>query len=164
MAGRILLALGLALAVSACDAALEPRQVRMAEETEKADASPEQVRSEVEAALAESVAGWNAGNMDRFIGAYSAAPDITYISGDELVRGRASMAERYATDYDFADAASRGELAIETLDFRPLGPDHALLVGRYTLTWPDREPASGPTSLVFAREDEGWRIVADHSG
>ena len=163
---RPLLVIALAFAVAGCDAALEPREIRIGEEEpeEEPEFSAQDMRGAIENALADSVAGWNAGDMDRFIGVYSQAPDITYVSGEDLVRGRDGLAERYEKNYDFADADARGELDIETLDFRPLGVDHALLVGRYTLTWPDKEPASGPTSLVFAREKDGWKIVADHSG
>ena len=76
------------------------------------------------------------------------------------------MEQRYREAYDWSDPdpSERGILTFETLDFRPLGEDHALFIARYILTYPDdREPATGLTSLVFAREAEGWRLIADHS-
>lgn len=118
----------------------------------------------IEAAMAASAAGWNAGDVDRFMAIYSDAPEASFVTGDGLVRGKAAMIARYRAKYDFTDAAKRGVLRFATLDWRQLGPGHALYIARYTLTYPDGKTVSGPTSLVFRREKSGWKIIADHSG
>ena len=115
------------------------------------------------AAMEDSAAGWNAGDVGRFMRVYSDAPDTSFVAGNGLVRGKPAMIARYRTKYDFADAAKRGRLSFTTLDFRQLGPAHALYIARYTLTYADGKTQSGPTSLVFAREKTGWHIIADHS-
>jgi len=148
-----------ALALAGCDTAPAPP----ASESAAPAAAPV---AELEAAMADSAAGWNEGDMDRFLAIYSAAPETSFVGSGGLLRGVAAMEERYREAYDWSqpDPAERGVLTFETQDVRPLGPDHALYIGRYILTYPDgREPASGFTSLVFAREDGGWKIVADHS-
>ena len=127
------------------------------------DRAVEEEKLAVTAALAESTAGWNSGDLDRFMGVYSESPATSFVSADGLLRGRGKMAERYRTKYEFSNPAKRGALSLETLDFRLLGTDHALYIGRYTLAYPDGKTVSGPTSLVFAREGGSWRIVADHS-
>jgi len=127
------------------------------------DRAVEEEKLAVTAALAESAAGWNSGNLDRFMGVYSEASSASFVSEDGLLRGRDKLAERYRTKYEFADPAKRGSLSLEMLDFRLLGADHALYIGRYTLAYPDGKTVTGPTSLVFAREGGSWRIVADHS-
>ncbi len=122
--------------------------------------------SEIEAVMKDSAAGWNEGDMDRFLAIYSDAPDTSFVGSGGLMRGKAAMEERYREAYDWSqpDPAERGVLTFETEDFRPLGDVHALYIGRYILTYPDgREPATGFTSLIFAREDDSWKIVADHS-
>ncbi|WAT17461.1 SgcJ/EcaC family oxidoreductase [Aurantiacibacter sp. MUD11] len=122
--------------------------------------------ADIEAVMQDSAVGWNEGDMDRFLAIYSEAPETSFVGSDGLVRGRAAMEERYRDAYDWSqpDPAERGMLSFETVDFRPLGDGHALYIGRYILTYPDaREPATGLTSLVFAREDGSWRIIADHS-
>lgn len=126
-----------------------------------AAATPEE--QAVVAAMDDSAAGWNAGDMDRFMAIYSAAPDTSFVTKDGLLRGKAAMIECYRARYDFSDAVKRGTLSFQTLDFRLLDPTHALYIGRYTLTYADGRKQSGPTSLVFAREASGWRIIADHS-
>lgn len=117
----------------------------------------------VEAVIADSAKGWNAGDVERFMASYSDDPSTSFVTAEGPVRGKAAMLERYKTKYDFADPAKRGVLTFEAKDFRLLGKDHALYVARWTLTYPDGKSASGYTSLVMARERVGWRIIADHS-
>ena len=161
MQRAVLLAAGLALA--ACTP--EPTPVEAA--TQERTATPQQ--ADIEAAMEDSAAGWNEGDMDRFLAIYSDAPDISFVGSGGLVRGKSAMEERYREAYDWtqADPAQRGTLSFETVDFRPLGEDHALYIGRYILTYADdREPVNGFTSLVFARdgnEVDSWKIIADHS-
>ncbi|MGB3795496.1 MAG: nuclear transport factor 2 family protein [Alteraurantiacibacter sp.] len=124
---------------------------------------------DIEAAMEASAAGWNEGDMGRFLAIYSDAKETSFVGSGGLVRGRAAMEARYRDAYDWsqADPAERGTLSFETVDFRPLGEDHALYIGRYVLTYPDdREPADGLTSLVFTRDGtslDSWKIIADHS-
>jgi uncharacterized protein (TIGR02246 family) len=117
----------------------------------------------VEAAMTASAAGWNAGEIDRFLGIYSDAPDTSFVTREGLVRGKPAMRARYLAHYDFRDAAKRGTLSFTTLDFRLLDPTHALYIARYTLTYAGGKTQSGPTTLVFAKEATGWHIIADHS-
>ena len=148
-----------ALSLAACDA--QPSTA-----PEPAETTDQSIVAEIEAVMEDSAAGWNEGDMDRFLAIYSDDPTITFIGQNGLSRGRAEMEERYREVYDWSapDPAGRGVLTFETIDFRPLGSDYAHYVGRYTLTYPDeRDPDSGLTSLVFARENGQWRIVADHS-
>lgn len=148
-----------ALALAAC----APQQANEAAATSASTASQQ---ADIEAVMAGSAAGWNEGDMQRFLAIYSAAPETSFVSADGLLRGVGQMEARYRKAYDWsqADPAERGVLSFETQDFRPLGDRHALYIGRYILTYPDgREPANGLTSLVFAREGDSWRIIADHS-
>ena len=156
---KLLMCLPAALLLAACDA--QPGTAPEATEAEQPTAL-----GAIEAVMEDSAAGWNEGDMDRFLAIYSDDPSITFIGQNGLSRGRAEMEERYREVYDWSapDPAGRGVLTFETIDFRPLGNDYAHYVGRYTLTYPDdRDPDSGLTSLVFARENGQWRIVADHS-
>jgi len=120
-------------------------------------------RQAVEAAMADSAAGWNAGDIQRFMAVYSDAPETSFVTAGEILRGKAVMSARYITKYSFDDPAKRGVLSFTTLDFRRLGPIHALYIGRYLLTYAGGKTASGPTSLVFVKAKTGWKIIADHS-
>jgi uncharacterized protein (TIGR02246 family) len=119
----------------------------------------------VQAAMVDSAAGWNAGDLDRFMAVYSASPGTTYVTPTGLARGKAAIAARYRDYFGGAKTAERGKLSFETLDFQQIDQTHALLIARYhvspagtrTKEW------SGSTTLLFAREATGWHIVADHS-
>lgn len=126
-------------------------------------AEPSSQQRAVEAMLADSAKGWNAGDVARFMAAYSETPETSFVTEEGLVRGKAAMIARYEAKYDFADPAKRGVLSFESVDFRMLDQTHALYVGKWSLAYPDGKSAKGFTSLVMALEKDGWRIVADHS-
>ncbi len=112
----------------------------------------------VAAAMAASAAGWNAGDLDRFMAVY--ADDAIYVTAKGVVRGKAAIAARYAPS--FADGTnSRGMLSFDLLAERAIDARHRVLIARWTLT--GRQVQSGYTTLVFARQGDAWRIVTDHS-
>ena len=124
--------------------------------------APEQ--QAVERAMTASAAGWNKGDVTAFMAVYSDDPATSFVTKEGVLRGKAAMTARYKARYNFDDAAKRGVLTFKTLDFRQLGPRHALYIGQYLLTYPDGKTQTGPTSLVFVKERGGWKIIADHSG
>ncbi len=115
----------------------------------------------IEAAMKDSAAGWDAGDLKRFVAIY--APDAIFVGRDGVVRGKDAIAARYAKS--FADGANtRRKLTFTPMASRPLGAIHTLYIARWTLTPTDGKPAqSGMTSLVFERRKDGWRIISDHS-
>lgn len=114
-------------------------------------------------ALTDSAAGWNQGKIGRFMAIYSDAPETSFVTAEGLVRGKSKMATRYREKFSFDDPDKRGKLSFKTLDFRLLDATHALYIGQYLLTYSSGKSATGPTSLVFAKEKTGWKIIADHS-
>ena len=124
-------------------------------------AAPATPRAAIEAALADSAAGWNAGDLDRFMAVY--APDATYVTRTGLVQGRAAIADHYRASFVNGHNL-RGRLSFELAGSRTLSTVQVLVFARYRLT-PDAggKVEEGPTTLLFERRREGWRIVADHS-
>ncbi|KHL25039.1 hypothetical protein PK98_10045 [Croceibacterium mercuriale] len=118
----------------------------------------------IETEMDRTAAGWNSGDMALFLSVYSPSRQTSFVTDKGLLRGVPAMEAMYRQAYDFDDAAKRGTLSFERLDFRPLGPSHALYIARYTVAVPGAQPVSGVTSLVWERYAEGWRIIADHSG
>ena len=121
------------------------------------------VRTAVMAAMADSAAGWNAGDLDRFMRIYSDRPETSFVVNDGLVTGKAAIAARYRPRFTSAQAGTRGALSFETLRFTAIDARHAFLIARYRLKVSGKPDQTGPTTLLFVREPEGWRIVADHS-
>ncbi len=117
-------------------------------------------QAQIEAVMAKSSAGWNAGSLDRFMAAY--ADDAIYVAGPSVARGKAEIASRYVGS--FAEGAqARERLTFQPLAWRTLSNVHMLLVARWTLTPSEGKPETGLTSLVFERRKPGWQIISDHS-
>ena len=102
---------------------------------------------------------WNRGDLPGFVDSYWDGPELTFLGRDGLLRGRAELLARYRSSYPTAQA--RGQLSFEILEYRPLGDDHALLLGRYHLE--RAQPAAGLFSLVLVRRDGEPVILHDHS-
>ena len=113
----------------------------------------------VAAAMADSAAAWNRGDLPGFVAVY--AEDAVFVTAKGLVRGRAAIAARYAPSFR-AGGNDRGRLSFETLHERPIDATHRLLIARWTLTGKDKVE-TGLTSLLFERRGQTWRIVSDHS-
>lgn len=120
--------------------------------------------AQITALLQASADDWNRGDLNGFLVPYAEGAATTFVGSSGLVRGKEAIREVYATSY-WATGTPRGTLAFEAIEVRPLGPEHALAVGRYRVTPRDAggSPAQGIFSLVLARTSEGWRIVHDHS-
>ena len=112
----------------------------------------------VAAAMAASAAGWNAGDLNRFMAVY--ADDAIYVTAKGVVRGKAAIAAHYAPSFTNG-TNSRGMLSFDMLAERAIDARHRVLVARWTLT--GKQVQSGYTTLVFAKQGNEWRIVTDHS-
>jgi hypothetical protein len=134
------------LAIAACQAAGPP-------------ASPGITRDEAARVLTVQAGKWNAGDLEGFVATYWDGPELTFLGASGLTRGRADLLAQYRRGYP--DAEARGVLTFDVLDFRPLGSDHALLLGRYHIQ--RSKPAEGWFSLVMARQDGRLVILHDHS-
>lgn len=122
-----------------------------------AAASPQ---AEIESALTTSAAGWDDGNLERFVAIY--ADDAVFVSGGKIARGRAEIAKNYAKSFTGA-ANVRDRLSIQPVAWRTLSKVHVLFVGRWTLAPAGAAPQTGLTTLLFERRKAGWQIISDHS-
>jgi len=118
-------------------------------------ASPE---ADIRAVLDRQVADWNRGDIDAFMTGYEDAPATTFV-GKTVTRGYRGVLENYKKRYP--DAASRGVLRFSEIEIRLLGPEAALVTGRFDLD--RKEPATGRFTLVFRKTGRGWKIIHDHT-
>ncbi len=130
--------------------------------------------SEIEAILNMQSDDWSRGDVEAFTSVYS--QDCTYISATAgLVQGRDALTERYRTGWPGPEAM--GNLQLDILEIRPAyvtmkqlfgvieseGIGGMSIVARWTLTYPDQEPSTGLTLIVFRRIAGEWQIVQDAS-
>jgi beta-aspartyl-peptidase (threonine type) len=114
----------------------------------------------IEHILREQQAAWNRGDVDAFLEGYWRSPELSFSGTGGITRGWDGVRERYKTHY--ADRAAMGELDFSDLEFRFLGPDAALVLGRWHLK---RAPGDigGVFSLVWQKFPNGWKIIHDHT-
>lgn len=112
------------------------------------------------ALLADQVAAWNDADLDAFMQGYLNSGELRFVSGAEVRYGWEAALERYRQTYP--DRAAMGTLSFEDLDVRLLGSDWAMVFGAFRLVRAQDEPR-GRFTLILHREDEGWRIVHDHT-
>jgi L-asparaginase / beta-aspartyl-peptidase len=106
------------------------------------------------------VEAWNRGDVDAFLDGYWRSPDVTFSGTSGVTRGWDGVLARYKKNY--ADRAAMGKLDFSGLEIRFLGPDAALVLGKWHLAR-EKGDIGGVFSLVWQRFPEGWKIVHDHT-
>jgi len=112
--------------------------------------------------LSDQQNAWNKADIVTFMHGYADSPDTTFI-GKTMEKGYAGIFARYKRSYD--SHAAMGTLEFSGLSVRMLGTDHAVVTGHFHLT---RTPAGGGDaqgifSLIFEKQDAGWKIILDHT-
>lgn len=103
---------------------------------------------------------WNEGDIERFMASgYVQGPKLSFSSGGVLHRGYAATLARYRKRY--ASREAMGELTFSDLEVTMLGPEAALVLGRWSLL--REKPVGGLFSLVMIKTKAGWRILHDHT-
>lgn len=120
------------------------------------------LQQEVQSALQSGVEAWNRGDLETFMKGYVQGADLTYTAGGKVVRGSDALFQRYQTTYG-DNKESMGQLRFEEIETWPLGPDHALAMGRWILDMRAKPSVQGIFSLVLRRSPEGWLILHDHT-
>jgi ketosteroid isomerase-like protein len=117
-------------------------------------------RVAISEALDAQQAAWNRGDVARFMTGYWRSPDVTFSGSSGTVRGWDAVLTRYTKSY--VDREAMGRLEFSDLEFRFLGPDAALVLGRWHLRRAKGD-IGGVFTLVWQRFPEGWRIIHDHT-
>lgn len=113
----------------------------------------------ITAVLSAQQAAWNRGDVDAFLVGYWHSSELTFSGSSGVSRGWDGVLARYKKTYP--DRATMGQLDFSDLEFRFLGPDAALVLGRWHLK--RENEVGGVFSLVWQRFPDGWKIVHDHT-
>ena len=117
-------------------------------------------REAIEAVLRAQQSAWNRADIDAFLEGYWRSPELTFSGTSGVARGWDGVLARYKKNYP--DRAAMGQLTFSELEFRFLGPDAALVLGRWRLKR-EKDDIGGVFTLVWQRFPEGWKIVHDHT-
>ena len=122
----------------------------------------EEERQAIQHVLDAQVAAWNRHDLKGFMAGYWQSPELTFFSGKEVYSGWQAAYERYQKRYLAEGPDKMGTLSFAELKIDLLGPDSAVVRGRWKLIT-KKEPLGGLFTLIFKKNPEGWRIVHDHT-
>ena len=125
-----------------------------------AETNDNKVLTDIRAVMAVQETAWNRGDIDGFMNGYARSRTTVFVSGDTITRGWQTVRDRYKKKY--AAAEQMGRLTFSELEISPLGPDAAVVLGRWELRRKSDRP-HGRFTLLFRRMPDGWRIVHDHT-
>jgi uncharacterized protein (TIGR02246 family) len=108
-----------------------------------------------------TAAGWNRGDLAAYMSAY--ADSASGNGAGDFDRGKAAI-ERTMRAGFWRTGRPAQALRYESLRVRMLGPNYALVNGKFVLSGAGRPDRTGLFSTVWARTQEGWRMINDHSG
>ncbi|MSV29524.1 MAG: DUF4440 domain-containing protein [Bryobacterales bacterium] len=123
--------------------------------------APAQER-EIRAVLQQQQDDWNRGDVRAFMDGYEASESTTFVAA-AVTKGSAAVLANYLKRYPTRD--QMGTLTFTILDVRPLGPEHASVIGRFHLkrTAEGGGDKSGIFTLVFRKTTAGWKVILDHT-
>lgn len=120
-------------------------------------------REAIEKLLFDQQQAWNRGDLEGFMAGYWKSPELAFRSGGTVTRGWQETLDRYRRAYQ-AEGRSMGRLSFTDVEPDLLGPDRAMVTGRWELSQlPAGATPHGLFTLILARFPEGWRIVRDHT-
>ena len=117
-------------------------------------------RDAIRMALNAQQAAWNRGDVDAFLLGYWQSQELTFSGSSGVSRGWDGVRARYKKNYP--DRAAMGQLDFSELEFRFLGKDAALVLGKWHLKR-EQGDVGGVFTLVWQRFPEGWKIIHDHT-
>jgi ketosteroid isomerase-like protein len=121
---------------------------------------PDATRGEIQTMLDQSATAWNRGDLDGHLA--DNADSISFMTRKGPIVGKAKTADALRRSF-FKDGKPIQQLRFEQVTIRPLGDDHALVVGRFILDGGGQPEHSGWFSTIWERQAAGWRVIHDHS-
>jgi beta-aspartyl-peptidase (threonine type) len=126
-------------------------------DTEEAKAS----RKAIYQVLHNQTEAWNNGDLKGFMNGYLRSNELTFYSGDKVIKGWDAMLERYQKKYQ-GEGKEMGKLMFKDMDIELLSADSAVVRGRWHLKL-SKDMVGGLFTLIMRKTPEGWRIVHDHT-
>ena len=122
----------------------------------------DEIPSPIALAMAIQEEAWNRGDVAGFMeAAYWRSDSLIFIGKSGITRGYDATMDRFATSYP--DRGAMGDLAFENLQWLPIGTEHGLLLGRWTL-FRTTDTLSGHYTLSWRLNSQGrWEIFLDHT-
>ena len=115
---------------------------------------------EIRAMLDAQVAGWNSGDVARYMEFYVKSDQLRFASGGTITYGWKETLKRYRKSYP--DKAAMGTLTCTYHEINVVSGDTALVFGKWELQRAADNPW-GLFTLLVKKTPAGWRVAADHT-
>lgn len=109
--------------------------------------------------IANMEAAWNRGDFRGYMEGFQ-NPGVQFVSGGKFQDGWQGTLDHYVRDYG-GSTERRGRLHFYDMKVELLGPDAAMLVGRYRLDR-GRRHTEGVNTRLFRKRDGRWLITLNH--
>ena len=107
---------------------------------------------DIRALLERQARDWNAGDLAGYMEGYEKSERLRFHSGGDVTLGWQTVHDRYRKRYQ--DRAAMGRLTFSEVAVEPLGPEAAVVHGRWRLQRAQDEP-SGLFTLLLRKNPEG---------
>ena len=109
--------------------------------------------------IARMEAAWNRGDFPGYMAGFK-RPDAVFVSGGKFLDGWQGRLDQYVRDYGGAPER-RGTLKFYDMKVELLGPDAAMLIGKYRMDRPGRV-THGINTRLFRKIGGRWLITMNH--
>jgi len=124
-----------------------------------AAATPTQDRAAILRVISRMEAAWNRGDFKGYMAGFK-NPDVVFVSGGKFQDGWQGTLDHYVRDYG-GSAERRGKLHFYEMKVDLLGPDAAMLIGKYRLVRGKRV-TEGINTRLFRKFRGKWLITMNH--
>ncbi|MFO7843540.1 MAG: nuclear transport factor 2 family protein [Bacteroidales bacterium] len=116
--------------------------------------------AEIEAIMEQQERDWSAGDMEGYMQGYWQSDSLRFMGKQGITYGWKQQLDNYLQGYP--DKEAMGKLTFENISFDPMGDEHMLVVGKWTLNR-KKDTLSGYYSLIWEKIDGQWKIIFDHT-
>ncbi len=122
--------------------------------------SLEKEKATITGVLMQQKEDWNAFDIDGFMEGYWKSEKLSFIGSRGITRGWQQTLDNYKESYP--DQAAMGKLDFEVIELDVIGPEDAIMIGRYTL-FREKDTPSGLFTLRWKKIAGEWKIVSDQT-
>ncbi len=105
---------------------------------------------------------WNRGDLSGAMDVYLNSPQMLFVNKGGVERGLREFDASMRAEFG-GRSEKMGKFSGEVLEARDLGPNHALLVVRWSIVHENKRLFGGISTQIGAREGERWRIAVEHA-
>lgn len=121
---------------------------------------PANWKSEIDSIMDFQDKAWNQGDLEAFMQPYHQSDSLLFVGSRGLTYGWKNTLDNYRKSYP--DKEQMGTLHFENDEYRTLGENNALVIGRWHL-YRAKDTLQGSYSLNWQLIKGEWKIIADHS-